>query len=240
MNLYKTSVWLLIFVFLFSGISLAGFPVPSGSRLKQEETAEVDGAERKMSIYETDLNEEAVINFYKKELPRKDYNLFLEQKNTAVFLKGEEMFMLVITPSKEGKRQFIITTAQRSSQVGRQPVVCEGIPAVPVYPGAQCMRSMRMRSRNSRTVNYLIKAPLEEVLSFYRTKMPLAMWNLEKEIDAGKYLPEGGPSDNIISWNLGTAKQLVFKNSKEEVCMITLMDSPLGGGTLISIIYEAK
>lgn len=233
-------------IFVLFNVILVGvawaieLPLPSGSRVIQEETAEVDSKGNKVGVYESGLSEERVMSFYKKELARRNYNLFLEQENTAIFLKGNQMCLITVS-STGGKTQFIVSTAYTDSLKPGQ-AVCEDIASVPVYPGAKCLRSMKMRAGKVHSVNYSTPASIEEVLDFYQMKMPLSLWSLEQQINVGESLPEEAFSGGSlgIAESLSNAKQLIFGNHKGERCTIMVMDSPFGRQTLINIIYEEE
>jgi len=239
-NLLIYVIWLLISVVITGVVWATGLPLPFGTSVIQEEIAEVDGKENKVGIYEVRLNRERVIGFYKKELAKKGYNLFLEQENTAIFLKGNEICLVTATSFGE-KTQFILSRSQRGNQLDG-PAVCEEIVSVPVYPGAKCLRSMKMRSGRVHSVNYLISASIEEVLDFYQRNMPLKSWSLEQERDIGEPLSKEAFSydGSGIVESLDTARQLVFKNHKGERCLILVMGSPLSRDTLITITHEKE
>lgn len=234
--------WLVFFGLLYSDIAFAGLPLPRGSQLIRKEIVETDGKEKMFNFYETRLRADEVMSFYKRELTRRGYNLFIEGNNNAIFLKGEEMFMVVVTPGTAGKTQFITTTASTDISIKPQEVVCEDIPSVPVYPGARCMRSMKMGSGKVRSVSYLTKDTVEDALNFYRFNMPGVLWNLEGEMDLGSILSESMPSEDEIGIDLGlsSARQIIFKNSKGASCIISVMNSPVGRSTLINITYDEE
>lgn len=229
-------------IFLSGNFALAlTLPLPPNSKVVREEIAEAGGQDKKVTFCESELNEEKVSSFYQRELEKRGYGIFMQQPSMKIYTKGDDLFMLILSSDKQ-KTTFILTEAKTGQAAAANMLqACEDIPSVAVYPGAQCMGSMRLKSSGAVSVKYSSSKDLEEVLSFYRLQMPVSGWKLEKETDMGKFFANQQPSGAAgMGMNLQGATMLLFEGLKNERCIITLMPMPMGRGTLISIMYEEK
>lgn len=240
------------FILFFSKIAFAGVPVPWGAKLVRDDTAILGGGnERKVVSYETKASKQQLFDYYLKEMPYRGYSLFMNAEQNLVFNKGNELVVIIIPPERDGKTQFMITTASMdsaSSLASSNKGPCEPIPSVPVYPGASCMQSMRLKSGGAKSAAYSTEDAVNIVLNFYHVQMPNYNWSLEKEVNLGDSLREGKlqgitmPSqDSPANDFYDNANMMNFINRKGDSCSINIMSNPTSkGGALISIIYEEK
>jgi hypothetical protein len=253
-------VFLILLILFFSTkiVLAASFLVPDNTKVIREETIESAGEAQQIAFCESKLSEEEISSFYRKKLEERGYSIFLNQKNLSIYLKGEEMFMIMVAPSGEtGKTSLVLTTGKMG--VGRGPTgprICEDVPNVPVYPGAQCMSSMRMKNGSAISVRYSASAELGDVIGFYRSQMLNKGWTLEEETPVAQHLYRNMPDENILDGldlegasqlegmlgdlNLEGATLFVFKSLKDEHCMISLGPAPMQESTLINITYEKE
>lgn len=144
--------------------------------------------------------------------------------------------------SAAGQKISIILTETKMGGLGGKPQVlsCEDVPSVPVYPGARCLGSMRLKSSKSVLVRYLASAELEDVRNFYLLRLPQGGWVLEQETNAGEYIPQQffPGADAGLNLNLQKSSITIFKSLKNERCTIAFMPSLIGSGTMINITYE--
>ena len=244
--------FVIFFSLFFSKIALAGVPVPWGAKLLRDDTAIVGGGnERKMVSYETKASKEQLFDYYLKQMAYQGYSLFMNAEQNLVFNKANELVVILVLPSRDGKTQFMITTASMDSAsnlASSNKGSCEPIPSVPIYPGASCMQSMRLKSGGAKSVAYSTNDAVNVVFNFYREKMPNYSWSLEKELNLGDALRKGNlqgvtlPSqDSPVNDFYNNANMMKFINREGDSCSINIMSNPTSkGGTLISIIYEEK
>lgn len=242
---FKITFLILLICFFWVNLALAlSLPLPPNTKVIREEVVEAAGQDKQVTFCESDLNEEQVSAFYRKQLESRGYSIFMQQKNLGVYLKGQEMFMVMIGPPSGTAKTSVILTTTKMDTAGMPagPQVCEDIPSIPVYPGAQCLGSMRMKNMRAISAKYSVSAELENVLGFYRSQMLKNGWTLEQEKPMAQYMPKQALSDMTQGGglNLEGATLMVFKNLKDERGMITLMPAIIGQGTLINITYEEK
>lgn len=248
MRFKEISAFLIVFLavcFSFEAALALSLPLPPDTKVIREETVEAGGKEQDVTFCESDLSEEKLSSFYRAELEKRGYSIFMQQGKLGVYMKGDNLFMVMINsacPTCANAKTSIVLTESKMENTNPAAMLqnCEEIPSVPAYPGAQCMGSMRMKGAQAKSVRYSAPAETQEVIGFYRSQMPQAGWKLEQETEIGKHLPREAISGQQmgVSLNLEDAIQLTFKGLKNERCMITLMPSFIGRGTLINIIYE--
>ena len=162
--------FVIFFILFFSKIALAGVPVPWGARLVRDDTAIVgDGNDRRMVSYETKASKEQLFDYYLKQMPYQGYSLFMNAEQNLIFNKANELVVIIILPPKDGKTQFMITTApmdSASNLTSSNKGSCEPIPFVPVYPGASCIQSMRLKSGGAKSVAYSTDDAVNTVFNF--------------------------------------------------------------------------
>ena len=247
------------FVLFLTEIVFAGAPIPWGAKLIREDVAVTGSAEeRTIASYETKASKQELLNYYLKEMPNRGYNLFMKGEHNLVFNKSGELVIVVISPSQDGKTNFMVTTASIKSIPDRgntysAEIICEPIPLVPAYPGARCMDSTRLKSGSSRTAAYSAEDPVSVVLNFYRDQMPRYNWQMNKEINLkdvmSQAIQEGGQHQVVITPEQRTMMQdiygnvhgLFFANQKGNSCVVNVMENPTNkGAALINIVYEDK
>jgi len=256
--LYARLFFAVSFILFLSEIALAAVPIPWGAKLIQDNTAITgNGEERKIVSYETKASKQELLNYYLKEMPNRGYRLFMNGEHNLIFNKAEELVILVVPPSQDGKTNFMVSTSSMKSASGRgkpsgSEVNCEPIPSVPVYPGARCMNSTRLKSGGSRSAAYSTEDSSSAVLNFYRAQMPQYDWRLEKEINLedvmSKAMQEGQqraaitPEQEAAMRNFyGSSRGMFFTNFRGNSCSVHVMNNPVNkGASLINIIYEDK
>ena len=234
------------FILFLSVIAFAEVPIPWGAKLIREDVIVTgNGEEKKIASYETKANKQELFDYYLKGMPNRGYNLFMNGAQNLIFNKEEEMVMVLVPPSRDDKTQFMISTASIRPAVSDsydKPVTCEPIPSVPVYSGARCMNSTRLKSGGPRSAAYATDDSVSEVLNFYYSQMPKYSWKLEKEGDLiadMEALPAGMQAS--IPDFYRSARTVVFVDQKGSSCSINVMGNPTAkGGALINIVYEDK
>jgi hypothetical protein len=247
----------ILFILFLSEIATAGVPVPWGAKLLREDIAVTgDGEERKLTSYETKANKQELYNYYLREMPNQGYSLFMNGEHNLIFNKKEDLVVVLIPPSKDGKTQFTVSTASikpasnNANGSSGGVVKCEPIPSVPAYPGARCIQSMREKSGGSMSASYSADDSINPVLNFYRLQMPRYAWRLDRELDMEDLMskalqeyettmtPEQQTALRDFS---GSGRSLIFTNDQGNVCSLQVMINPINKGViLINIVYEEK
>jgi len=239
---------LLVIAFVFSllEIAIAGVPIPWGAKLIQNDLLSGSGEDRKITTYETRASKQELLNYYLNHMPGEGYTLFMNGEQSLVFQKGDEVVVLILPPPVDGKTRFMVTTASMSATKSGEATSCENIPSIPAYPGARCSRSLRLGSGKGQVVSYLSTDNVGAVLNYYRSFMMRSGWRLAEELNLADNLPTADqagvmPEDmGITAQLLKGARSMKFTNDQDNGCVITAMNSPIGGGTAISITYEEK
>lgn len=243
-------------VFLSSGICWGfSFPLPASSKVIYQDVVEQPGNGRKdMTICESELSEEQIASFYKREFESKGYMLAVQQPGMHMYTKGEDGIMVVITPKNKGEKTKFILTATKINKTaalqssGGAPT-CEDIPSVPVFPKARCGGSTRFIKTKTVSVNYTSPANKDEVADYYRNGMARFGWKLDQDKDVGKELIPGKLGEGIVGTRTPAgglesqgieAEQLIFLGLNKSRCTILLMRSPVSYTTMINIIYEEE
>lgn len=246
----------LFIVFFFSRDAFAGIPIPWGAKVIQDDVAVTGSEERKITSYETGgAKKDELLDYYLKEMPARGYDLFMKGEMNLVFVKGEEMVLIVVPPAQNGKTKFMVTTGSLKRDPSELKAMkeglanCEPIPMVPAYPGARCITSTRMKSAGTRSAAYMINDSIDVALDFYRVQMPQNLWRLRNEMDLNEVMTQGlnGQGSPVpaearegMRQLYGNARGLVFVNDRNNQCVITAMGNPAGSGILLSINYEEK
>jgi hypothetical protein len=241
-------LFVILFILFLHGVAVAAVPVPWGAKLINSDVVFSGGEERKIITYETSASNKQLLDYYLKEMPGKGYSLFMNGEQNLIFIKGEELVVIVLPPSMGGKTKFMVTTSSLGmAGAGRAEASCENIPSIPAYPGARCKQSGRLGSSGKiRTVMYFSGDTIEAVFNYYRSFMLNAQWRLEEESLLDDKIPKS-PQEGITTEGIELATDLLkgartmrFKDPQGNNCMITAMDNPIGSGTSISITYEEK
>lgn len=222
-----------VFVLVFDYAFALSLPLPPKTKLTRQEKVEVDGKERDILAYETDLSREDVIAFYNKALERQGYAVFMQQQGMLSYRKGDQVLLIFIV-AVPGEKTKIMASSGILEDKPRQSV-CENIPGVPVYPGATCLGSIKAKGQNMLSVKYSIPAAPQEALDFYRLQLPGNNWKLETdrglESQQVKAMQEPGADTRLLA----------FSNYKNEKCKIIVINFPLmGKSSLVNIVYEKK
>ncbi|MDD5281733.1 MAG: hypothetical protein PHC37_02605 [Candidatus Omnitrophica bacterium] len=249
--------FIISFVLFLSETVFAEVPIPWGAKLIRDDVAVAgNGEERKIASYETKASKQELLNYYLREMPGRGYRLFMNGEQNLVFSKAEELVIVVVPSTQAGKTSFMVSTAPMKTLLGKDSsysagVSCEPIPSVPVYSGARCMNSTRLKSGGSRSVAYSIEEPISVVLDFYRNQMPRYGWQLEKEnnledimskVTPGQQQTKITPEQQAAMRNLlGSAHGMFFANQKGNSCFVQVMNNPTNKeASIASIIYEDK
>lgn len=238
----KTILALLVIILFPAAVSFA-LPLPPNTKIIREEVVETGDDNKDVVFCESTLGEEKIVSFYRNEMEKKGYSIFMQQKNMMIYTKGEDLFMVMLAPVPEGgKTSLILTTSKIKMGSMGQAQGCEDLPDVPVYPGAQCMGSMKMRNMRAISSRYTVGVELEEVLNFYRVKMVQYGWTIESEKRMGDNMPGDSLSSTMggMGVDLSNVTLLVFKKAAGERSTVNLMPNPSGKGTMINITYEEK
>ena len=242
------------FILFLSEIAFAGAPVPWGAKLIRSETAVSGGEERNIDTYETRASKRELLDYYLREMPNRGYQLFMNGEQSLVFKRGEELVFVILPPSSEGnKTSFMVSAAlmkpaSAAANTLGGTVKCEPVPSVPVYPGAICMGSTRLKSGGARSAAYSAECSSSEILNFYRTQMPQYSWRLDKEINLSDTMSTAmqqgalAPEQETAMRNImGDARNLIFTNQRGNRCSINVMSNPMSkSASLINIVYEEK
>ena len=249
--------FIISFILFLSEISFAEVPIPWGAKLIRDDIAVTgSGEERRVASYETKASKQELLNYYLKEMPGRGYRLFMNGEQNLVFSKAEELVIVVVPSSQGGKTNFMVSTAPMKALPGKgnsynSGVNCEPIPSVPVYSGARCMSSTRLRSGGSSSTAYSIEDSASLVLDFYRSQMPRYGWQLEKESSLGDIMSKATqgqqqaeitPDQQAVMRNfIGSARGMFFINQKGNGCFVQVMNNPTNKeASIVSIIYEDK
>ena len=250
--------FIISFILFLSGAAFAEIPIPWGAKLIREDIATSgSGEERKIASYETKASKQELFNYYLREMPNRGYNLFMKGEQNLIFNKAEELAIIVLPPSQDGKTQFMVSTSQVKpvSDMANPyagAVNCEAIPSVPAYPGARCMNSTRLKSGGSMSAAYSTEDSVSAVLNFYRAQMPRYGWSMDRETnleDSMLKATQGGqqrlvmtPEQESAMHDLyGSARGIFFTNSRGNSCSVHTMNNPIAkGASFINIIYEDK
>jgi hypothetical protein len=255
-HLYVRLVFIISFILFLSEIAFAEVPIPWGAKLIRDDIAVTgSGEQRNIASYETKASKQELLNYYIREMPLRGYKLFMNGEQNLVFSKAEELVMVVVPKSADGKTNFMVSTAPMKAFLGKgnsnAEGNCEPIPSVPVYAGARCMNSTRLKSGGSRSAAYSIEDSVNSVIDFYRRQMPLYGWQIEKEsslVDIMSKTTSGQeqvpitPEQQAMMRNfLGSARGLFFINQTGNSCFVQIMNNPTNKeAAVVSIIYEDK
>lgn len=241
-------------IFIFLGIIFlsanivfaASLPVPAGTKVIREENVEQTGREYKMLFCESGLSQEKVISFYRKELSAQGYSILLNTDKMQMYKKEGKTFMVAVSANPEGKTNIILTEGiglaalGKAAQSGGTPD-CEDLPNVPVYPGARCLASTKMKNARSTSQRFSADADAYRIADFYRQQMPRYGWYIDKEVDISQALANRGNSaggGGLGGLDLEGAAQMSFKDDQGVECVITVMPAVTGKGSTINIIYN--
>jgi hypothetical protein len=246
-KVWGVRVFLVIsFILFLSKSAIAGVPVPWGAKLIQNDDLSSGGDERKITTYETGTSKQELLNYYLRVMPNQGYTLFMHGEQCLVFQKGDELIIVILPPSIEGKTRFTITSASMGAAGRGGETSCENIPSIPAYPGARCNRSLRLGSGKGQIVSYFSTDTVDTVLNYYRSFMMRSQWRL---------IEESSPAENILKATQAEvkpestemamqifkgARSMKFANDRDNGCVIMVMNSAFGGGAAISITYEEK
>lgn len=248
--------FMITFILFLSEIAIAEVPVPWGAKLIRNDTVITSsGEERTVAAYETKASKQGLINYYLKEMPNRGYNLFMNGEENLVFTKGEDLAIVALLPSGDGKTQFMVSTASTPASARANSdggvVKCAEIPSVPVYPGARCMQSIRLKSDVIRSVAYSTDDSTDAVYNFYLLQMPRYAWQLEKERNLDDLMSEASQGEKPLAMastqeaamraSFRGSRGMSFTNQKGDICSINISDNPMTKGeSLFNIIYENK
>jgi hypothetical protein len=246
------SLWLFFFlVFSCSTAFAVDVPVPWGAKLVRDDAVITGGEERKVRVYETGTQASELLKYYAKEMPSRGYTVFLSGNNNTIFVKDQDMVIVVVPPERDGKTTFIVTTANMRT-VGdgftTAQANCEPVAGVPVYPEAKCMRSTRMKSGASRSAAYFSQDDVGTIINYYRVVMPQHLWRLEREVNLNDTMRQAmaeanqqmdaGQAEMALGFMRG-AQGLEFRNDRGNYCYIQVMVNPMSPGTSsITVTYE--
>ncbi len=227
-------------IFLFTNIVFAAsLPIPARTEVIREEVVEQGGEEYKIVFCESKLSPEKVNSFYEKKLPALGYSLLFNTDKMKMYKKEGKTFMVVVSINPEGKTNIVLTQGGGFAAIGkaaqsRTTPDCEDFPDVPVYPGARCMASTRMRNMQATAQRFSVAADAYRIVDFYRKEMPRYGWYIDKEVDAPQSLADSGMPDVDLSG----LEQIFFKNNQGADCVITVMPSITGDGSTMNIMYN--
>lgn len=253
----QKTLWVILFILFSFEIAFAGVPIPWGAKLIREDiTITGNGGERKMAFYDTKANKQELFNYYLREMPNQGYSLFMNGELNLIFNKGDDLVVVFIPPSRDGKTQFMVGASSLRSpdnKTNKSAVVekCDPIPFVPAYRGARCIRSMRQKSGGSISASYSVNDSIDTVLNFYRMQMPQYAWQLEKELEMEDLVIGALQSQDQMALTseqqaamhdfYGGARGLIFTRFQKDICSVQVMSNPVSKSvTLINIVYEEK
>ena len=234
------------FVLFLSEIAFAGVPIPWGAKLIQDDVVSSSGDGRKITTYETRASKQELINYYLREMPNRGYTLFMNGEQNVIFKNGDELVIVILPPSTEGKTRFMIAIASMGLAGNGGRSSCENIPSIPAYPGARCNQSMRMGSGKGQVVSYFSADTVDAVLNYYRSFMARSQWHLIEELNLVDSIPKADQAGGALEDTeaaaqlLKGARSMRFTNDQGNGCVITVLNSLIGGGTSFSITYEEK
>jgi len=240
------------FILFLSELAFAGTPVPWGAKIIQDDIVITGkGEERRVVSYETKASKQELLDYYLREMPNRGYSLFMNGEQNLIFKKEEELVVVVVPPSQDGKTHFMISTVSMKSALDSvnpdsAGIKCEPIPLVPVYPGARCVNSVRLKSGGSRTAAYSTEDSNSAVLNFYRNQMPRYGWQLDKDVNLGdmmlKAMQGQQSQQQAIMQNIyENSRALYFINPTGNSCSVTAMNNPVDKKTtIININYADK
>lgn len=249
--------FIIFFILFLSKTVFAEAPIPWGAKLIRSDIAVVGSTEeRKIASYETKASKQELLNYYLKEMPNRGYSLFMNGEQSLVFKKAEELVIVAVPLSPDGKTRFMVSIASMKATSGTMDpssaeISCEPLPFVPAYPGARCMNSTRLKSGGSRSAAYSAEDSGEAVFNFYRAQMPRYGWQLTREFSLeetmskatqyGQQIAITSEQQAMMSNLLGGTRGMLFTNQKGNGCTVVVMNNPTNkGASAINIIYEDK
>ncbi len=248
-------LFVICFILSYYEFSFAGVPIPWGAKLLRDDVVTTGtGEERKIASYETKASKEELFKYYLKEMPNRGYQLFMNGDYNIIFNNSDELVVIVAPPSPQsGKTTFMVSTApmKNAPAMVNAEINCKPLPSVPVYPGARCTNSTRLKSGGSSSAAYSTEGSGKMVLDFYRIQMPQYGWQLEKEANLEEVITKAMQEQQKVAITpeqetamrqfYGSAHGMFFYNQKGNGCSIHVMDNPIDkGGSLINIIYEEQ
>lgn len=252
----RVNLFFILFILLLSKTVFAEVPIPWGAKLIKSDIAVIGSAEeRTVASYETKASKQELLNYYLKEMPARGYSLFMNGEQNLVFKKAKELIIVVVPPSRDGKTHFMVCVSPMGNASGTgnpysAEVKCESISSVPVYPGARCMNSTRLKSSGTMSAAYSANDSANVVLNFYSTQMPRYGWQLAKEFSFEDIMykltqeqQSAMTSEQRAGINdfLGGARGVSFTKQDGSGCSVYVMNNLANKGSLlINIIYEEK
>jgi len=256
----------------FKGVKLAkAIPLPSSTKEVRKQKMQLIGSDFTTTIYASKLSFKQIADFYSKRLTKDGWqDLFLDKNikkyidsvvlpNQLIFKKDSEMITITYLPTSTlaGETRYSLGRGKVSfsESAEEQKLTAETIEAsdIPVYPNAEPV-SISFGSFGNKPLGYTTSDNAEEVLQFYRNKMPLHWWTLEEEAsptqqeinpqDLEKIPQYGQLSPAIIeqirSFSIKMG-HLEFKKGKR-ACMIGVTEMSGSDSsenkTIISIVYS--
>ncbi|PIQ88947.1 MAG: hypothetical protein COV72_05750 [Candidatus Omnitrophica bacterium CG11_big_fil_rev_8_21_14_0_20_42_13] len=229
--------------FLINDYALAEYmPMPPNTHILNQEELETAQGDKKVIFAETSMAQESIKEFYRKELQSKGYSVVIQLEGMALYSKGDDMFLITISPENKGKTSLVLTSGKLDlkNQQQKKETKCTEIPGIAVYPGAECIDSMYAKMRKAHIARYAVSVGTEDVANFYKIQMQKSGWALDNEMDLGDNLPPKIALENKSSLkSLRGAKNIVFINpsNKKLRCTLNLIPVFPGGGTMLSITY---
>ena len=253
----------------FKGLKVIS--VPSSTKEVRKQKMQLMGSDFTTTIYASKLSFKQIADFYSKRLTKDGWQDLFSDKNIKkhigsgalsnqlIFKKGDEMITITYLPTSTIAKEtrFSLSRGKISfpEEAEEQKPAVEAMEAIdiPVYPNAEPV-SFSFGSSGNKPLGYTTSDSAEEVLQFYRNKMPLHWWILEEEMlptqqeinpqdlekipQYGQLPPAAIERIKSLSTKMG---HLAFKKGKR-TCMVgvTELSGPDSSEnmTVISIVYN--
>lgn len=233
-------------------------PVPNQTTLIKEDEMLVNNQKIKTLRYRSRLFDREIKSFYSRFLPglgwEEDCPECRKQPDNPSqlsFVRGDNKIVIIIIPnppfSKKGESELVVAMSKIKSKEEIQQEVQDAefkdspgadLDFIPRHPGAQRVFSTVSDSSRIMNIIYQTNDVLDEILYFYRQKMPEHDWQLSQEFDF-KNLPPG-LEEIQEKVNLRGGGALIFKGPRGE-CTITVSEHPEETSlNIIGINYNAK
>jgi hypothetical protein len=208
-------------------------PLPEDATLYADRSFTAGPSNINMKIYDTQLSEEKLANFYKKELLKAGWSL----KRDLFFTKEKSYVAIHLLPKskKQAGARFSLTQGvapTKEEVMATRKDSPDNIKFWPTYPGASQM--YLWDTPNGITGAYKTTDSIQNVLIFYKAKMINYGWALYDEVPIKETTPDMSsplmqekmqglsPQDISATLQVKTQTARLAFNRNKELCIISL------------------
>jgi hypothetical protein len=252
---------------VFKGSAI--IPIPSATRELRTEKTQFGNSDLNTTIYASQLSFKKITDFYRRNLTKNGWQDLLSGRDLKgrispllslkqlIFKRDEEILTVTYLPTsaRAGETRFSISRSKMPSfKEETQETAAKTMATIdiPAYPNSQPVVFSFGPSAN-KPLGYTTSDSAEEVFNFYRDKMPLHWWTLEKETPISQEeinardLEKNPQYKRLSSRTMEELKNLSLKTGylafkkKDKTCIIGIVEA-LGqdsgeDNTFISIVY---